>query len=215
MWPGYKTGAGIDPALYSQFVPLEEGLVAMGVVVWPMIEFEADDALAAAAHLSAQDPRVTKVCIWTPDKDLAQCVVGARVVQMDRRSGQIRDDEAIRLKYGVGPAFIPDYLALLGDSADGYPGITGMGAKTAARLINRHGHIEQFPEQILGEKREIALLFKQLATLRLDAPLGGVEADVEKLRWKGPGESFPKLTERFGDAALEKHVNVLASLLRL
>src|SRR6266852_2172754 len=132
LWPDYKTGAGIEPVLRSQFTPLEEALTAMGVTVWPMIELEADDALASAAHLAAQDERVQKVCIWTPDKDLAQCVVGDRVVQIDRRSGQIRDEQAITAKYGVAPEFIADYLALVGDSADGFPGIAGLGAKTSA-----------------------------------------------------------------------------------
>src|SRR6266566_6940158 len=151
LWPDYKTGAGIEPALRAQFHPLEEALVAMCVAVWPMIELEADDALASAAHLAARDERVQKVCIWTPDKDLAQCVVGDRVVQIDRRSNQIRDAPAIRAKYGVAPEFIADYLALVGDSADGYPGIAGLGAKTAAKLINQHGHIEQFPVEVLKQ----------------------------------------------------------------
>src|SRR5512132_634926 len=133
LWPKYKTGAGIEPILRAQFQPLEEALVAMGVTVWPMIELEADDALASAAHLAAQDERVEKVCIWTPDKDLAQCVVSDRVVQADRRSGQIRDAQAVRAKYGVDPEYIPDYLALVGDSADGYPGLAGFGPKTAAQ----------------------------------------------------------------------------------
>src|SRR5438128_100477 len=145
LWPGYKTGAGIERALRAQFHPLEEALVAMGVVVWPMIEFEADDALAAAAHLAARDKRVEKVCIWTPDKDLAQCVNDERVVQIDRRKNEIRDADAIRAKFGVAPEFIPDYLALVGDAADGYPGVPGLGAKTAAKLINQYGHVEKFP----------------------------------------------------------------------
>src|SRR5713101_2695377 len=149
LWLGYKTGAGIERVLRAQFTPLEEALAAMGVVVWPMIELEADDALASAAHLAAKDKRVEKVCIWTPDKDLAQCVVGDRVVQIDRRSGQIRDADAIRAKFGVAPEFIPDYLALVGDAADGYPGIAGLGPKTSATLINQYGHIEQFPVGIL------------------------------------------------------------------
>ena len=207
LWPGYKTGEGVDRALRSQFVPLEDALTAMGVIVWAMVEFEADDALAAAAHLAAQDSRVSKVCIWTPDKDLAQCVVGDRVVQMDRRSGQIRNEQAVFAKYGVAPEFIADYLALVGDSADGYPGIPGCGAKTAARLINRYGPIEKFPESVLGEKRELAQLFKQLATLRLDAPLGGVESDLERLKWNGPKESFQPLAKKFGDAEFGKHVS--------
>src|SRR6476660_1492460 len=149
LWAGYKTGAGIEKALRAQFVPLEESLVAMGVTVWPMVELEADDALASAAHLAAKDKRVEKICIWTPDKDLAQCVVGDRVVQIDRRKNEIRDEHAIRAKFGVAPEFIADYLALVGDSADGYPGISGLGAKTAATLINRFGHIEEFPEGTL------------------------------------------------------------------
>src|SRR3982074_2882182 len=152
LWPGYKTGAGIEPALRAQFHPLEDALAAMGVVVWPMVEFEADDALAAAAHLAAKDTRVQKICIWTPDKDLAQCVVGDRVVQADRRKGEIRDAEGVRAKFGVAPKFIPDYLALVGDAADGYPGIAGCGPKTAASLINRYGRIEDFPAEVLKEE---------------------------------------------------------------
>src|SRR5256714_8382155 len=151
LWPGYKTGAGIERALWAQFHPLEEALTAMGVVVWPMVELEADDALASAAHLAAKDKRVEKVCIWTPDKDLAQCVIGDRVVQIDRRKNEIRDEAAICAKFGVAPAFIADYLALVGDAADGYPGIPGLGAKTSANLINQHGHIEQFPLEGLME----------------------------------------------------------------
>ena len=179
LWPGYKTGEGIEPALLAQFHPLEDALAARGIATWPMIELEADDALASAAHIAAADARVEKVCIWTPDKDLAQCVVGERVVQMDRRSGQMRDAQGVHDKFGVAPAFIPDYLALVGDAADGFPGIPGIGSKTAARLIAQHGHIEQFPREILGENRERALLFKNLATLRTDAPLF---EDVEQLR---------------------------------
>src|SRR6266542_1922713 len=170
LWPDYKTGDGIEPALRAQFHPLEEALVAMGVATWPMVELEADDALASAAHLAARDERVEKVCIWTPDKDLAQCVVGERVVQVDRKSGRIRDEEGVRAKYGVAPAYIPDYLALVGDAADGYPGILGCGPKTAATLINRYGPIEGFPMDVLEGGRERALLFKQLAILRIDAP---------------------------------------------
>jgi len=183
LWPDYKTGEGIEPALFEQFHPLEEALIALGVATWPMTDLEADDALASAARIASGDPRVDQVCIWTPDKDLAQCVVGGRVVQMDRRSGQKRDEQAVRDKFGVAPAFIPDYLALVGDAADGYPGIAGIGAKTAARLITRHGHIEQFPPDVLGEQLERALLFKQLATLRSDAPLF---TNVDELRWNGP-----------------------------
>jgi len=196
LWPGYKTSEGIEPALLAQFHPLEEALAAMGVTVWPMIELEADDALASAAHLAALDDQVQKVCIWTPDKDLAQCVRGDRVVQMDRRGGSIRDEDAVRKKFGVGPSLIPDYLALVGDSADGYPGISGIGPKTAASLLARYGPIEQFPAETLGANRELAVLFKTLATLRADAPLF---ADVEELRWRGPGDGFAACVERFGN----------------
>jgi 5'-3' exonuclease len=204
MWPGYKTGAGIDPVLRAQFVPLEEALLAMGVVVWPMVELEADDALASAAHLAAQDERVEKVCIWTPDKDLAQCVVDDRVVQVDRRKGEIRNAEAVRAKFGVAPQFIPDYLALVGDSADGYPGIAGCGPKTAAQLINRYGRLENFPREVLKDNNlENALLFKDLATLRIDAPLFD---DVDELRWRGAMASFASVTEKFGDSRLAMRV---------
>ena len=193
LWPGYKTGDGIEPALFRQFHPLEEAISAMGVVVWPMIELEADDALASAAHLAAADPRVEKVCIWTPDKDLGQCVEGDRVVQVDRRSKKIRDAKGVREKFGVPPSLIPDYLALVGDAADGYPGITGIGAKGAAQILNRHGPIEQFPPNVLGDNRDLALLFKRLATLRTDAPLF---RDVDELRWRGPTDVFAAWTKR-------------------
>ena len=187
LWPGYKTGEGIEPALWAQFPPLEEAMAAMGVAVWPMIELEADDALASAARIASADTRVEKVCIWTPDKDLAQCVTGERVVQIDRKSKQIRDAAAVRAKFGVDPELIPDFLALVGDAADGYPGVAGIGAVTAARLLNRHGAIEAFPPEVLGERREQALLFKILATLRSDASLF---EDVEELRWRGPKADF-------------------------
>jgi 5'-3' exonuclease len=199
LWPGYKTGLGIDPALYAQFVPLEQALLAMGVATWPMVELEADDALASAANIAAQDPVVEKVCIWTPDKDLAQCVSGARVVQVDRRSGQIRDDAGVRAKFGVAPSHIADYLALVGDAADGYPGIPKIGAKTAARLITRYGAIEQFPPHVLGNQLERALLFKKLATLRTDAPLF---TDVEALRWRGATDAFAGTAEQIGAPGL-------------
>ena len=199
LWPGYKTGEGIEPALLRQFVPLEEALRAMGVAVWPMVELEADDALASAAFIAAADEKVEKVCIWTPDKDLAQCVQDDRVVQIDRRGQKIRNAEAVREKFGVDPALIPDYLALVGDTADGYPGIPGIGPKTAARLIKQHGIIETFPPAILGSSRDLALLFKTLATLRVDAPLF---KDVDELRWRGPTADFAKYVERFGDARL-------------
>jgi 5'-3' exonuclease len=207
LWAGYKTGAGIERALLSQFVPLEEALLAMGVVVWPMIELEADDALASAAHLAEQDERIEKVCIWTPDKDLAQCVRDDRVVQVDRRSGVIRNAEAVQVKFGVKPEFIPDYLALVGDSADGYPGITGFGPKTAAQFINRYGPIESFPPDTLNEdNRAHALLFKDLATLRIDAPLFD---DVEELRWRGPTTAFAAYAEKIGNARLLQRVRKL------
>ena len=193
MWAGYKTGAGIDPALFGQFHPLEEALAAMGVVVWPMIELEADDALASAARIASDDARVEKVCIWTPDKDLAQCVHGDRVVQIDRKSKQIRDAEGVRQKFGVEPSLIPDYLALVGDSADGYPGISGIGAVSAARLLNRHGPIENFPAAVLGDRVEQALLFKDLATLRTDAALF---ENTDELEWVGTTNEFQSWTER-------------------
>ena len=199
LWPGYKTGDGIEPALWSQFHPLEEALAAMGVAVWPMIELEADDALASAAALAAADERVEKVCIWTPDKDLAQSVRDDRVVQMDRRAKAIRNAAGVREKFGVDPALIPDWLALVGDTADGYPGIDGIGKTGAARLVNRYGPLESFPATVLGEQRELALLFKKLATLRTDAKLF---ADVEELRWRGPPAAFAAMVERLGDARL-------------
>jgi 5'-3' exonuclease len=215
MWPGYKTGAGIEPALRAQFHPLEEALAAMGVVVWPMIEFEADDALAAAAYLAARDRRVDKVCIWTPDKDLAQCVVGDRVVQIDQRKNEMRDEQAVKAKFGVPPEFIPDYLALVGDAADGYPGIKGLGRRTAALLINRYGHIEEFPAGTLSaENLDLALLFKELATLRVDAPLSSpttssILSNIDELRWNGSGEGFEPVTKKIGGARLATRVKNL------
>ena len=206
LYAGYKTGEGIDPALYAQFHPLEDALAAMGVATWPMVELEADDGLASAAHLAASDSRVEKVSIWTPDKDLAQCVVADRVVQVDRRSGQVRNAEAIRAKYGVDPVHIPDYLALVGDSADGYPGIAGIGTKTAAQLVNRYGRIEDFPPDVLGANLELALLFKNLATLRTDAPLF---SDVDQLRWTGANPGFEAWAERLGDPKLLGRVKEL------
>jgi 5'-3' exonuclease len=206
LWPEYKTGDGIEPALWAQFHPLENALGAMGVVVWPMIELEADDALASAAHLAAKDPRVEKVCIWTPDKDLAQCVVGDHVVQMDRRSGQMRNAGGVHRKFGVPPERIPDYLALVGDAADGYPGTSGLGPKTAAGLIARYGLLEDFPPAVLGDNRERTLLFKRLATLRTDAPLF---ADVEALRWRGATPSFPAVADEIGDGRLATRVATL------
>jgi 5'-3' exonuclease len=199
LWSGYKTGEGIEPALLAQFEPLEEALAAMGTAVWPMIELEADDALASAATLASRDSRVEKVCIWTPDKDLGQCVLDDRIVQVDRRNKTIRNAAGVKAKFGVMPTLIPDYLALVGDSADGYPGIPGIGPKGAVNLIERYGKIEDFPPQILGERHALALLFKKLATLRTDASLF---ADVDELRWRGPTDSFTAGAERLGDPRL-------------
>ena len=208
LWDGYKTGEGVEGALLAQFHPLEDALAAMGVAVWPMVELEADDALASAATIASADARVEKVCIWTPDKDLAQCVRGDRVVQIDRKSKKIVDADGVRAKFGVEPALIPDYLALVGDAADGYPGIAGIGAVTAAQLLNRHGPIENFPPALLGNRRELALLFKRLATLRTDTPLFD---DVDALRWQGPTDAFaafaakmdsPRLVERASKAQI-------------
>jgi 5'-3' exonuclease len=199
LWPGYKTGDGIEPELLRQFHPLEDALRAMGVSVWPMVELEADDALASAAALAAADARTQQVCIWTPDKDLAQCVRDDRVVQVDRKSQQVRNAEGVRSKFGVDPPHIPDFLALVGDSADGYPGLAGIGRVTAARLINRHGALEQFPADVLGKRCELALLFKQLATLRTDAALF---SDVEELRWRGTAPAFAQMTAQLADARL-------------
>ena len=199
LWSGYKTGDGVEPALRAQFEPLESALAAMGVAVWPMIELEADDALASAARIAADDARVKKVCIWTPDKDLAQCVRGERVVQVDRRTKQIRDAAVVRKKFGVEPQLIPDFLALVGDTADGYPGIAGIGRVTAAQLIGKYGALENFPATVLGERAKLALLFKELATLRTDAPLFD---DVEQLRWRGPGPGFADATASLGEPRL-------------
>jgi 5'-3' exonuclease len=215
LWPGYKTGAGIEPALLAQFHPLEEALAAFGFAAWPMTELEADDALASAAAAAAADPRVQKVCIWTPDKDLAQCVVGERVVQVDRRSGQIRDEAAVVAKFGVAPRSIPDYLALVGDSADGYPGITGWGPRSAAALLRRHAHLADLPiadpdwrppvanaarlGRVLREEWARALLFRDLAALRTDAP---PFASVDELAWRGPRPQAAAVAERINGAAL-------------
>jgi 5'-3' exonuclease len=211
LWPGYKTGAGIDRALWKQFHPLEESLAAMGVVVWPMVELEADDALASAAHLAARDPSVEKVCIWTPDKDLAQCVVGERVVQVDRRSGRIRDAAGVVERFGVAPELIPDYLALVGDAADGYPGLPKWGPKTAARQIARYGRLEEFPAEVLGTHRDDALLFKTLATLRTDAPLFET---IDALRWRGATPGFAATAARIGDPRILPRVRALEDRLQ-
>jgi 5'-3' exonuclease len=193
LWAGYKTGEGIEPVLLAQFHPLEQALAAMGVVVWPMVELEADDALASAARLASRNRSVEKVCIWTVDKDLAQCVEGDRVVQADRRAKKILDADGVRQKFGVAPALIPDFLALVGDAADGYPGLPGIGRVSAARLLNRYGAIEDFPPELLGNRLDQALLFKNLATLRTDAKLF---RSVGELRWQGPTSAFAKWTER-------------------
>ena len=199
LWPGYKTGEGMERALVAQFHPLEDALAAMGVAVWPMVELEADDGLASAARIACDDETVHKVCIWTPDKDLGQCVRGDRVVQVDRKTQKIRNADGVREKFGVDPELIPDYLALVGDSADGYPGIPGIGAVTAGRLIARHGAIERFPADVLGGNQALALLFKDLATLRADAPLF---REVDEIRWQGPTPAFAALAERLGDVRL-------------
>jgi 5'-3' exonuclease len=214
LWPGYKTGAGIEPALWQQFPLLEEALAALGVAVWPMVEFEADDALAAAAEKAAADARVERVFICTPDKDLAQSVRGTRVVQMDRRSRTIRDEAGVVAKFGVAPASIPDYLALVGDAADGYPGLPGWGAKSAAGVLSRFSRLEAIPDdwrqwnanvmnpgalaRTFQREREQAFLFRRLATLRTDIPLF---ANVDELRWTGPGPGFAALATRFDAAA--------------
>ena len=208
MWAWYKTGLGIDPALRLQFEPLEQALHALGVAVWPMVEFEADDALAAAAAIAAADARVEQVVICTPDKDLAQCVTGDRVVQVDRRAGIVRNEDGVREKFRVDPVHIPDLLALVGDSADGYPGISGIGMVGAARLINEYGPIEDFPDSVLGERRELALLFKDLATLRSDIEL---LADIDQLRWTGPTDTFADWVGELGDDRLLDRCEAVAS----
>ena len=213
LWPGYKTGEGIDPLLFSQFAPLEDALAALGVVVWAMVEFEADDALASAARLAAADRRVRQVFICTPDKDLAQSVSGTRVVQVNRRTRDVRDEAGVVGRFGVPPASIPDYLALVGDDADGYPGLPGWGAKSAAAVLARFGRIEAIPADYrdwhvnaasparlagtLARERDRALLFRQLATLRADLPLFD---DVEALRWRGPTPAFEALARRLDHA---------------
>ena len=204
LWPDYKTGEGIDPVLWSQFLPLEDALEAMGVATWPMVELEADDGLASAAHLADADSRVEKVCIWANDKDLSQCVRGDRVVQIIRKGMVIRNAEAVRAKFGVAPELIPDYLALVGDAQDGYPGIRGIGPTSAAALLNRHGPIESFPDSVLGAERDNALLFKTLATLRTDAPLF---ADVDEIEWRGPTPAFAEWPERLADTRIQARVD--------
>lgn len=197
LWPGYKTGDGIPADLRAQFPLLEAALTALGVVVWPMVEYEADDALAAAAEIAARDPRVSRVVICTPDKDLAQCVRGTRVVQLDRRKRIVRDEAGVIEKFGVPPALIPDFLALVGDASDGYPGLRGWGPKTAASVLARHGALEAIPPERLGEQRELAFLFRDLARLRTDLPLF---SSVDELEWRTVRPEFAALAARF-DAA--------------
>ncbi len=224
LWPGYKTGEGMDPVLYAQFQPLEEALDALGVVVWPMVEFEADDALAAAAALAAADARVGRVVVCSPDKDLAQCVRGDRIVQLDRRRREVRDESGVTKKFGVSPASIPDWLALVGDSADGYPGLPGWGATSAATVLARYGHLEHIPRlaaewdvsvrgaaglaATLMEQRERAMLFRTLATVHTDALVG---VEVDGLRWTGPRSDFPAWSERLGAPALQERAAKLAA----
>jgi 5'-3' exonuclease len=211
LWPGYKTGAGIEPELLAQFHPLEDALGAMGVKVWAMVEFEADDALAAAAVLASRSTEVEQVVICTPDKDLSQCVTGERIVQFDRRKRETRDERGVVARFGVGPKSIPDYLALVGDSADGFPGIPGWGEKASATILGRYEHLEQIPptasawdvpvrgaarlSAALEQQRELAVLFRTLATLRTDVP---VFADVDELRWRGPTPAFERVARRLG-----------------
>jgi 5'-3' exonuclease len=224
LWPGYKTGDGMDALLAAQFEPLEDALSGLGVVVWPMVELEADDALAAAAVMAAADGRVDQVIVCSPDKDLAQCVRGDRVVQLDRRTRELRDESAVRRKFGVSPASIPDWLALVGDTADGYPGLPGWGTKSAATVLARYQHLEHIPKlatewvvsvrgalrlaTTLTEQRERALLFRELATLRSDAPVGG---DVDALRWSGPRADFAPWSERLGAPSLHERASILAA----
>ena len=222
LWDGYKTGEGIDPELLSQFPLLEDALIAFGFTVWAMIDQEADDALAAASRVAAADTRVEEVVICTPDKDLGQCV-GGKVVQLDRRNRRLLDAAAVREKFGVDPESIPDYLALVGDSADGFPGLPGWGAKSAGALLGRYGHIEAIPDdprtwelavrgaatlaETLSRMRDVALHFRVLATLRYDAPVGR----VDEWRWTGVGPGFAEWDERLGSAGLGRRVTALAT----
>jgi 5'-3' exonuclease len=217
LWAGYKTGTGIDPDLLAQFPLLEEALETLGIVVWPMVEYEADDALAAAAAAAGKDEQVDRIFICTPDKDLAQCVEGTRVVQMDRRKRLVRDEAGVIARFGVAPASIPDYLALVGDAADGYPGLRGWGAKSTAAVLSRFNHLEGIPldprewqanvmypgalAKTLAEDRDKAFLFRDLATLRTDIPLF---QSIEELRWNGPTSSFASLAARLDSAATLK-----------
>jgi 5'-3' exonuclease len=227
LWPGYKTGAGIAPELRSQFEILETALGALGVALWPMVDVEADDALASVAAVAADDPAVDQVVICTPDKDLAQCVVGQRVVQLDRRSGTVTDEAGVWAKFGVAPRSIPDWLALVGDSADGFPGLAGWGRRSASVVLAHYGSFDQVPDRVadwdpevrqgvrgaakladrLAAERDRAELFRELATLRLDPTL--VE-DVSSLQWPGPTGEFEQVCERFRDPALAERVAALA-----
>jgi 5'-3' exonuclease len=223
LWPGYKSSAGVDPRLLAQFGLVELALEAMGVVVWPMIELEADDALASAAAVADGDPRVEQVVICTPDKDLGQCVRDGRVVQLDRRKRAVLDEAGVTAKFGVGPASIPDYLALVGDSADGYPGLPGWGARSAAAVLARYGSIERIPDSAgqwrvpvrsapalaatLAAQRHHAMLFKDLATLRVQRSL---LAGVDALRWAGPTAAFPEVCERIDARPLAARAAALA-----
>jgi 5'-3' exonuclease len=227
LWADYKTGEGIDPVLRGQFEPLEAALGALGVVVWPMVEFEADDALAAAAVMAAADARVEQVAICTPDKDLAQCVRGDRIVQLDRRTGERRNEAGVQTKYGVLPESIPDWLALVGDSADGFPGLPGWGPRSAAMVLARYRHLEQIPTlamhwdvpvrgalrlaTTLAEQHERARLFRTLATLRTDAP---IKTDVDGLRWTGPRPEFAVWAARLGTPPLLDRAKTLAAARR-
>ena len=220
LYPGYKTSEGVPPELLSQFPILEEALQAMGVLVWPMAEFEADDALASAAAKAAQEERVQQVFICTPDKDLSQCVVGTRVVQMDRRKNAVRNDAGVIEKFGVRPESIPDYLAVVGDSADGYPGIAGWGAKAAASVLSQYIHLENIPKEFQRWSPSIrrastlaqslftawndALLFRDLATLRLDVP---VFESIDDLQWQGPRLEFPQFCQRLKSPTLHKRAD--------
>ena len=207
LWSGYKTGEGIERVLLKQFHPLEEALESMGVTVWPMVELEADDALASAAGLAEKNNRVQKVCIWSPDKDLAQCVRSDRIVQIDRRNKIIRNADAVVKKFGVEPKLIPDFLALVGDSADGYPGIKGIGKTSAVRMLNEYGPLEDFPETVLGENKKLAMLFKDLATLRTDVKLF---KKADELKWKGPSKSFEKFAKKMDAPKLLERAHKLA-----
>jgi 5'-3' exonuclease len=228
LWPGYKTGEGIEPELRSQFGLLETALEAMGVVVWPMVELEADDALASAASVAAEDPTVGRVIICTPDKDLAQCVVGDRVVQLDRRKDVVTDEDGVWAKFGVAPRSIPDWLALVGDSADGFPGLAGWGKRSASVVLAHYGTFDAVPDDVaswdptvrdglrgaatlatrLAEEREQAVLFRDLATLRLDPDLLD---GVDTLRWRGPTDGFDEVCRLLRDPGLADRAHAVAS----